>query len=130
MRATKFRGKFEGTWWYVRASNDHISSSWEQFWALVDRETVGEYIGDQDKSGKDIYEGDIIKVKETAWLVEPISSLERDERYHGLCVSPNGNGDNYFIDQGILAGKVIGNIYDNPDLLLIGAGEESYDPRP
>lgn len=75
------------------------------------------WIGLTNKSGQKIYEGDILKVKDTLWLVEPIGSLERDGQYYGLCVSVNGNGDNYFIDQSILAGEVIGNIFENPELL-------------
>ena len=80
-------------------------------------EYLTQYIGLKDRDGREIYEGDIIKTKETTWLVEPIGSLEKDERYYGLCVSVNGGGENYFIDQSILAGEVIGNIYETPKLL-------------
>ena len=59
MREIKFRGKvLEGGWEYATPKSDW----WEQFWALVDMETVGEYVGLKDKNTtcQDIYEGDII----------------------------------------------------------------------
>ena|SRR5260221_647565 len=86
-------------------------------------EYLTQFTGLTDKNDKEIYEGDILKVSyeatkfENFWLVEPIGSLERDGQYYGLCVSLNGNGNNYFIDQSILAGEVVGNIYEQPELL-------------
>lgn len=76
-----------------------------------------QYIGLKNKNGKEIYEGDWIKADNQKWLVEPIGSLERDGHYFGLCVSPDGNGDNYFIDESILKGEIVGNIHENPELL-------------
>jgi uncharacterized phage protein (TIGR01671 family) len=76
-----------------------------------------QFTGLKDKNGKEIYEGDIIKVKTIHWLVEPLNSEERDGDNYGLCVSPNGNGENYFLDKSILEGEVIGSIYENPELL-------------
>jgi len=73
--------------------------------------------GLRDKNGKEIYEGDILDVDGTPWLVEPIGTEERDGGKFGLCASPYGSGEAYFIDKSILDGKVIGNIWDNPELL-------------
>jgi hypothetical protein len=81
MREIKFRGKvLEGGWMHVTPE----SSSWEQFWALVDKKTLGQYTGIKDNTpwekasqeeqrrwlkhhtqeqwkGREIYEGDVIK---------------------------------------------------------------------
>lgn len=88
-----------------------------EFLCKVKPETVGQYTGLKNKRGVKICEGDIIQAKELTWVVEPVSSLERDGTSWGLCVSPYGNGDCYFIDDSILNGDVIGNIWDNPELL-------------
>jgi hypothetical protein len=80
MREIKFRGKvLEGGWMYVTPE----SGSWEQFWALVDKETVGEFTGCYDNTlweratpqeqqrwlkhhtraewkGVEVYEGDVL----------------------------------------------------------------------
>lgn len=107
-------GKFQ-YWHYWGFLSEVNFSSPSNDW--VGGEPSLQYIGLKDKNSKEIYEGDIIQVQSQTWLVEPIGSVERDGFNYGLCVSSNGNGENYFIDKSILAGEVIGNIYENPELL-------------
>ena len=77
-------------------------------------ETVGQYTGLTDKNGKKIYEGDIIQsleTKETAvvqWFPEHFAFMV-------WCKSSNEVGFLYECTKSNI--EVIGNIYDNPELL-------------
>ncbi len=76
-------------------------------------ETVGQYTGLSDKNGKKIFEGDIVKGKDT---------LEKDFEVYGYVDHLNGSfviiGDimtHYrWLDYDV---EIIGNIHDNPELL-------------
>jgi hypothetical protein len=121
MREIKFRGKRidNGEWHYggyFMATNGTV-------WILgddrltyrpdaieVDPSTVGQYTGLKDKYGKEIYEGDICwewieYCKQTKpYVVEDLRKLyletKRDDSYYR-----------------ITSLQVIGNIYENPELL-------------
>lgn len=112
MREIKFRGKvLEGGWEYATPKSDW----WEQFWALVDMDTIGEYVGLKDKNGKEIYEGDIW-VRRSAYIEGKILSTVVVE------IDLKRNMFNGFREY---QGEVIGNIHDNRDLL--GEDEESEE---
>lgn len=131
MRTIKFRGKcFDGKWVHsgnIRFKNDgsiliHTYS--------ISPETLGQFVGIQDENRRDIYEGDIIEktvrsgcsysyigivvfsngffgIKGISDLVPPLSLFKQDALL-------DDKGDRVDV---IYKYKVIGNIFDNPELL-------------
>lgn len=81
---------------------------------LVDKDTVGQYIGVPDKNGKEIYDGDIVKhdVSDTIGVVKWYH-----EDYIGWCVYDIRIGEQQFTDEMWNECEVIGNTYENADLL-------------
>lgn len=113
---------------YIGEHDDHWTDDglhWNSYNTItcVDEDTVGQYTGMKDKDGVEIYEGDIIM--SSASTGEPIYhdvfyNEEQGAFYAGL----NGRRDASFgicslykqwIDE--FGKKVVGNIYDNPELL-------------
>ena len=140
MRQILFRGKSKsinkGKWIYGSFVEDTDLNTCcirdrSLVYELVDRETVGQYTCLTDKNGKMIFEGDIIRAITLDTGTECLAVV-----CFGNFIDEN-NGDEYigfYIEfDGIkttitqLAMKeckdrieVIGNIYDNPELLEVG----------
>lgn len=80
----------------------------------VDEETIGEYAGRSDKNGKKIFEGDIVEVSEIdGKQIAPIV-------FRKGCFIVDGNFGIFRIGVGAYKRrqlKVIGNIFDSPELL-------------
>lgn len=117
MREIKFRGKriVKSKWFY----GDLIHHGHKFFFAIpvinkfvyysveVIPETIGQFVGFKDKDGKDIYEGDICKMN--TW--KPKIITWREGRFwlgNSLVICCSFECERM---------KVLGNIYDNPELI-------------
>jgi len=131
MREIKFRGKSfktgkmvygfliieESTKCFIHwTENDEMKAE------NVIPETVGQYTGLPDKNGKDIYEGDIVDGGKGEIFYCDKSAMFKvrwhDKIYKNVrCCNPSyNNGEKLFMNAAI-AWEVIGNIYENPELL-------------
>lgn len=128
MKEILFRGKGDkryndGVWYYGVPIQDY-EGNWQICTDCVRRtvisETIGQYIGSPDENGKKIFEGDICKVtmfacegEDKHYLCEvcfDCGSFVFRER-SGFDILPV---DIYDFETDV---EVIGNIYDNPELI-------------
>lgn len=126
----KFRGKRtdNGEWIYGSLAinkngscqiSDHSDDF--RFWHSVDPETVGQYTGLDDKTGKEIYEGDIIQftnpkmIAEVVWAYAAFHLKWHHENTKRIRL--RGLSETEPIFHNIHLFEVIGNIHDNPELL-------------
>lgn len=77
----------------------------------VYEDTVGQYTGLKDKNGKKIYEGDIYRIssKDIFYLVE-----QYENKIIGKQIKRNDYISLYYSKENI---EIVGNKYDNPELL-------------
>lgn len=124
-REIKFRGKSImdntcGDWLYssgIKYGDDielmYCDEDTSEEWNYIDKETLGQYTGLHDKNGKEIYEGDILKSIQwnDIYLVKYIGTAFYLWR-------KGNNGFNKITTwNNAEKSEIIGNIYDNPELL-------------
>lgn len=147
MRHTKFRGKslvtdkwtygglIENQGWFfihyttsemiIKDSDSGHTTIVTVTAGAVDGSTVGQFTGLLDKNDKEIYEGDIVNIHDSHETCGVIEYRNRTAAFV-LCrdkVKNRHKGDG--IDYQLYAGRqkryeIIGNIYDNPELLKGG----------
>ena len=128
-REIKFRGKLfdNGEWKYGNLIIDDSGNceivDYENNYEIrydVRGETIGQYTGLTDKNGKEIYEGDIIESKRLDGL--PLRHIVvYAQNVASFTVQLAGTYDCLSISQDWIfkhLKAVVGNIHDNPDLLL------------
>lgn len=94
------------------ASDDYISP---EFWVAVDKNTVGQYTGLHDKNGREIYEGDILDIGLIDQDGKPVvAPVKYDTFAAGYTLDNGGNGIWQRLTKDY---EVIGNIFENPELL-------------
>ena len=160
-RVIKFRGRDKsGKWHYgsllykqeespVQETNAPDIETYIEGAGLNDPEievtlyTIGQFTGLKDTNGKEIYEGDILRLTipdgslrhfVVEWATEdrklmPLSRFEHDGndiRISGWCFNWNGHRLYPTVIDGIPDNEVmtlVGNIHDNPELLKGGSNE-------
>lgn len=125
MREIKFRGydKFDKRWVYGYglhqsifidgSSNAYVTAGIREVF-IVDKESAGQYTGIKDYEGKEIYEGDIVETTRALNHIVGVVTMIK-----GCWYIQDGKDSYYRLIPrfGTAENKVIGNIYENKNLL-------------
>lgn len=126
MREIKFRGRDEhGEWHYgafmgvfydgVVAPIEYANIYDDGMATRVLPDTVGQFTGLKDSSGKEIYEGDILSLREGSDEMIKVIDFYAAITELDLSEMMNLRRLDYYFERGEV--RVIGNVHDNPELL-------------
>ena len=136
MREILFRGRMQnGRWIYgnlnfypdinrtfirLHPEENDIKNTLE---TEVKKETIGQYIGLIDKNGKKIFEGDILESHYDEGCPEDVCYEVVLWYDNSWCIQEGCAKPDHLTEDDVLKySEVVGNIYDNPELLK-GVGE-------
>ena len=112
MREIKFRG-WDKTSKKMVNWNELLDMNLKNIFIMQEKDTgivLMKYTGLHDKNGKEIYEGDIVKIQDELCIVE--------YNYNAFCLKVIDQTKPYgWVDFLVYKCEVIGNIYENADLL-------------
>jgi len=125
---------FNGKSYIINTIQEIQNADISNVWIEVLEETVGQYTGLKDKNGKEIYEGDIITGTDYPFIDEEKQNyvgivVFYDDAasfgYEYQCVRKdkrgvsNGINNEFEANENLVCDdlEVIGNIYDNPEML-------------
>lgn len=122
-REIKFRGKsLDGIWEYgelhLRCKHPHIHNLIGAK-IYIDSNTVGQFTGLHDKNGKEIYEGDIVRFNQKFLIENTLLVCYECSHRGGFSLCKKEGYYSMFGEAWLepFYCEVIGNIYDNPELL-------------
>lgn len=115
-------GKSETDKYYIQFPDPRYMPDWNMSYKMVQGEvnpnTIGQYAGIDDKNGKEIYEGDMVSFNlktDAKGCPNIIGYIEYQTTFSSFRImSILGS---FALDYNIKEIEVIGNIYDNPELL-------------
>lgn len=124
MREIKFRAwdKELKNWADYAIAYDRLSFLDENTgWWKTDKEgerfTLCQYTGLKDKNDREIYEGDIVRAVVFSKWIGVAKYSDKNQAFVFECIDKNYRGNIVFMSQFDQGFKILGNIYENPEML-------------
>ncbi|MBY9081220.1 hypothetical protein KIH86_24030 [Paenibacillus sp. HN-1] len=89
-----------------------------EYWYKVDPETVGQYTGLKDKNGREAHHKDIVEFEDLMYVIEWDEVDTGFYLAHHACRN-DPESEYHLLGNCIRECEVIGNIYENPELLEV-----------